>query len=58
MGYAYKNELAMTGAIKDLPMMASAYLPKSLSSALIEMSKELDRLRAEVNELRSKIEKE
>jgi len=36
----------------------AVFLPTSVKELLLEVGTELDRLRAEVNELRSKIEKE
>ncbi|MYM67299.1 hypothetical protein GTP45_10700 [Pseudoduganella sp. FT55W] len=39
-------------------LVLAPFLPKSVKDLLLEIGAELDRLRAEVNELRSKIEKE
>lgn len=49
---------SMLDALASMSFMIQAQFPKGLRDQLVEHSKELDRLRAELNELRSKIEKE
>lgn len=49
---------AMKDALASMPLFVRTQFPDGLRAELIEHSNELDRLRAEVNELRSKIEKE
>lgn len=49
-------EKKMHAALSLLSGMVKAYFPTALRDALLEQGKELDRLRAEVNELRSKME--
>jgi len=46
----------MNAALKKLGVMVKAYFPDDLRAVLLEQSAELDRLRADVNNLRSKIE--
>lgn len=46
----------MHTALRRLSAMVSASFPGDLKAALLAYGEELDRLRAEVNELRSKIE--
>lgn len=48
----------MERALNDMSAMQKLYLPAGVKCALLAYGQELDRLRAEVNELRSKIEKE
>lgn len=48
----------MNDLFDKLGVVAAAYLPSGFKGLLIDMAKELDRLRAEVDELRLKIEKE
>jgi hypothetical protein len=43
----------MKAAISGLSVMASAYVPESLKQVLLDMAAEIDRLRVEVNQLRS-----
>jgi len=45
----------MHAALAKLSAMVKAYFPADLRAALMEYGKELDRLRAEVDELRSKL---
>lgn len=44
--------------IKSALKLAGPFMPASVKSLLLEVGTELDRLRAEVNELRSLINKE
>jgi hypothetical protein len=53
-----KFRVLMLDALDSLSVFLRAQFPRELKSALLEYGTELDRLRAEVNELRSKIEKE
>ncbi len=46
----------MSQALGKLSAMAKMYLPADARAALLAYGEELDRLRAEVSELRSKIE--
>jgi hypothetical protein len=46
----------MRHALGKLSVMAKMYSPVELQAVLVEYGAELDRLRAEVNDLRSKIE--
>lgn len=48
----------MRKAIATLGTLAKAYVPAAVLNVFLEYGTELDRLRAEVNDLRSKIEKE
>jgi hypothetical protein len=48
----------MARAIASLGMVAKTYVPKAVLDVFLDYGAELDRLRAEVNELRSTIEKE
>lgn len=48
----------MRAALGKLSAMAKMYTPADVQAVLLEYGAELDRLRAEVNDLRSKIEKE
>lgn len=50
-------ERMMKATLDSLSGMVRAYFPHALIDALLNYGKELDRLRAEVNELRSQIEK-
>ena len=45
----------MSKALQALTGMVKMYFPDDLRAVLLEQSEELDRLRAEVNELRSKL---
>jgi len=49
---------AMAQALSKMPMFIRAQFPRELTGVLLDYGTELDRLRAEVNDLRSKIEKE
>lgn len=49
-------EKMMSTALGSLSAMVKAYFPGAMKSALLAYGEELDRLRAEVSELRSKIE--
>lgn len=44
----------MLEALGKLSLMVKAYFPKELQTVLLELSAEVDRLRDEVDELRSK----
>lgn len=46
----------MSAALSKLGVMVKAYFPDDLRAVLLEQSEEIDRLRADVNYLRSKIE--
>lgn len=48
----------MLEALAKLSAMVSMYFPAALKQALLDQAAEIDRLRAEVDDLRSKIEKE
>lgn len=45
----------MWEALRALPAMVNMYFPDKLRDVLLAQSSEMDRLRAEVDELRSKI---
>lgn len=48
----------MQAALSKLSLTIQMYFPAALKQALLDQAAEIDRLRAEVNELRSKIQKE
>lgn len=48
----------MKYALEKLSVVAKMYSPPELRAVLMLYGEEIDRLRAELNELRSKIEKE
>ncbi len=53
-----KMKEQMQNALSSLSAMVKAYFPGAMKSALLAYGEELDRLRTEVSELRSKIEGE
>jgi hypothetical protein len=48
----------MRRALGRLSTMVNMYFPEELRAALLEQSAELDRLRADVNDLRQQLKKE
>jgi hypothetical protein len=46
----------MRAALAKLPAMVQMYFPKEAKAALVACGEEIDRLRADVDELRSKIQ--
>lgn len=46
---------AMQAALSKLSMTVQLYFPTALRQVLLDQAEEIDRLRAEVNQLRSKI---